>query len=70
VRSELFKGHRFLYRDAVIQYVQIASLEVYDPVATGILDIGVSDIPFLGNGPVKHRRSARHLVHFKSNRTL
>ena len=67
VRLQFTQRHRCVHRSTVIQYVQVALLEVYDSLAGTILYICVPDIPFLGHGPVEHRCPRWHFPGSKRN---
>ena len=56
MRLEFAQRHRRMHRRAVIQHVQVALLKIHDALPLGILDIGVSNIPFFGHGPVEELR--------------
>jgi hypothetical protein len=45
--------------------MQITPLEVNDAFSRIVLDIGVTDVPFLRDRPVEHRGAAPDLVYFQ-----
>ena len=49
-------------RNGVIHDVQIRILKIDDSFAARIFNVGIADIPFAGDGPVKNLCSAGHFV--------
>ena len=62
MRSELAQGHGRMNWRAVTDNVQIRLLEVHNALAFGIFDPSVSNVPFVGNGPIKDFGSAWHFL--------
>ena len=56
------KPHLAVYRNAVVDNMQIRGLKIDDAFAAGIHHVGVPDIPFLRDSPIKHLRASRHLT--------
>src|SRR5215467_12658303 len=52
---------------AVPQDMKVRLLEVHNPVSPGHSDIPVSNVPFLGDGPVENRGSRWQLGDFEMN---
>src|ERR1700723_348781 len=57
MRFQFVKRHGLMNRRAVVEYVQAVLAQVYNSVSIRPLDEGVSNIPFLGDDPVKNLRS-------------
>lgn len=53
VRFEFFQRHGAVDGHAVIQNMQAVLLEVNDFFAMFVHDVGITDVPFAGNGPVE-----------------
>ena len=58
------------HRNAVAHHVQIALPKVDNAFTDVVLDIGVPNIPFLRNRPVKHLSAAWDLMQFQGNSLL
>src|SRR6266849_6020505 len=58
---EFAELHRRAHWCAVVQDVQVAVLEVYNPLAALVFDIGISNVPLFGYGPIEDSRSRRYL---------
>jgi hypothetical protein len=52
---------------AVVDDVQIRVSKIDNAIAAGVLDVGISNIPFAWYSPVKHLASAHNLVDPKRN---
>src|ERR1700676_3020837 len=65
VLLQLPKRKLHLSRNAVVDDVQIRAPKIDNAIAARVLDVGISDIPFAWDRPVKHLRSARHLLDLK-----
>jgi hypothetical protein len=61
------KGKPPLNRNAVVDDVQIAVPKIDNAITARVLDVGILDIPFAWDSPVKHLDSARNLVELKRN---
>ncbi len=68
--SQLAERHPAPNRQAIVEDVQIAALEVHDAFSRGVLDIGIADIPFLWDRPVEHLCTARNLMKYQRNGVL
>src|ERR1700723_49307 len=54
VLAELRKTHFLSYRNAVVHNVQIASSEIDNSCAAAVLDVSVTNVPFLRHNPVEN----------------
>src|SRR4249920_794267 len=59
---EFREWHPRLHRNAVVYVVEIVLTEVDNATTVPILDVGIANVPLLGNGPVEDLRSRRDLV--------
>ena len=50
--------------------MQVVAAEIDDPLAAGILHIGVADVPFARHRPVEHRGAAGDFVHIERDLLL
>src|SRR6266436_1726581 len=64
---QLSKRKLYFSRNAVVDDVQIRVPKIDNAIAARVLDVGIPDIPFAWDSPVKHLGSARHLVDLKRN---
>ena len=67
VLLQLGQGHACVDRHAVAHDVEVAVREVDDAAPTGILDVGVSDVPFLRDGPVEDLGARRDLMQLQGD---
>src|SRR5580658_8208064 len=70
MRPKLAQAHGCVDRSAVVQNVQVRLLKINDARSVGPLHVSVSNIPFLGNRPVKNGSARRHFKNFKWNLLL
>jgi hypothetical protein len=59
-----------LDRLAVAHYVQVRPVKVDYAFSPKIHDVGIPNVPFWGNRPIKYLRAARHLMHYDGNPPL
>jgi hypothetical protein len=64
---QLVQTHFAVYRDAVAHYVKIVFPEINDALALRILYPGITNIPLLGDGPIKNRSAAWNFVDKQRN---
>src|SRR6266446_3944929 len=54
--------HRSFYRDAISDHVQATFLEIDQAFSSSILDVSITDVPFVGNGPIQDRRATGNFL--------
>src|ERR1700733_8629172 len=64
---EFAQRHFAMDRNAIAHYVQIVFLEINEPLAAGVLDVSIANIPLSRHGPVENSCAARHLTNFQRN---
>src|ERR1700722_935039 len=67
VLLQLPKRNLHLSRNAVVDDVQIRVPKIDNAIAARVLDVGIPNIPFAWDSPVKHLGSACHLLDLKRN---
>ena len=70
MRLQFVQRYRFTDWRTVANDVEIGLAKVDDPFTSGVFNIGVSDVPLLRHGPVKHGRPARNLMNSEGNLPL
>ena len=70
MRTQFSEPHLLPDGDAVVDDMKIRGPEIDQTVAPGVLDIGIADVPLLGNDPIEDLRAAGDLVERQGNELL
>ena len=70
VRLDFAQEHCGMDWHAIVEHVQVTLLKVHHPSAGTVLDISVSDVPFLGDCPIEYGASGRNFEDLQRNAPL
>ena len=67
MRSQFGQRHPRADGNAVIYYVQVGAPKIDHPLPRRILDVGIANVPFPRNRPVKYWCAGRHFANLDRN---